>query len=113
MSAATLVKQAQDAGVHLYLVDGKIKGRGKPDAIAKLIEPLRQHKADLIRWFSQSASNDAEPSPDPATWRELAAAYYRHHFNCPTCIAAGRGAQYGLRCGAGAALWIDYFGSVE
>jgi hypothetical protein len=38
-------------------------------------------------------------------WKELAAAYHAHHFNCPTCIAAGRGSRYGQRCGAGMALW--------
>lgn len=46
-----------------------------------------------------------EPSADPEAWRELAQAYYRHHFKCVVCIAAGRGANYGPRCGAGAALW--------
>ena len=40
------------------------------------------------------------------TWRELDQAYQRHHFNCPTCIAAGQG--YGLRCGTGAALYTAY-----
>ena len=43
---------------------------------------------------------------NPNAWRELAQAYYAHHFNCPVCIAAGRGTGYGLRCGTGAALWI-------
>ncbi len=47
-----------------------------------------------------------EPPVDPQAWRELAAAYHAHHFNCPTCIAAGRGAEYGLRCGVGMALWM-------
>jgi hypothetical protein len=58
------------------------------------------------------AANDLspppEPSPDPNAWRELAQAYHAHHFSCPVCIAAGRGAVYGLRCGVGAALWINY-----
>ena len=40
------------------------------------------------------------------TWRELDRAYQAHHFKCPTCKAAGLG--YGLRCGAGAALWTAY-----
>ena len=44
-------------------------------------------------------------APDPNAWRELAAAYHDQHFKCGTCIAAGRGAQYGLRCGVGTALW--------
>ena len=51
---------------------------------------------------------DPEPPPDPNAWRELAQAYHAHHFGCSTCIAAGRGAMYGLRCGTGAALWINY-----
>ena len=62
------------------------------------------------------AVNDPVPEPpepplDPNAWRELAAAYHLHHFKCSTCIAAGRGAVYGLRCGAGAALWNAYQGS--
>jgi len=104
MSAAILIKQAQDAGVELRLVDGKIIGRGNPAAVARLIEPLRQHKDDLIRWFR--AANDSELSPDPAKWRELAQAYHLHHFACRTCIAAGQGR--GLRCGLGASLWFIY-----
>ena len=54
------------------------------------------------------AANDPEPPLDPQAWRELAAAYHAHHFDCPTCIAAGRGGQYGQRCGAGMALWRAY-----
>lgn len=51
---------------------------------------------------------DRKPPPDPTDWHELAREYHAHHFNCQTCIAAGRGAQYGLRCGVGAALWRAY-----
>ena len=56
------------------------------------------------------AANDPAPEPpeDPNAWRELSEAYHAHHFDCHTCIAAGRGAQYGLRCGTGAALWSHY-----
>lgn len=58
------------------------------------------------------AAQDSNPSPeppaDPYAWRELAQAYHQHHFTCPTCIAAGRGTRYGLRCGVGMALWIAY-----
>jgi hypothetical protein len=43
-----------------------------------------------------------------ADWHALDAAYLAHHFNCPTCIAAGRGSRYGLRCETGAALWCAY-----
>lgn len=48
------------------------------------------------------ASHETE-SPE---WRALDAAYQAHHFHCPTCVAAGKG--YGIRCGAGAALWRTY-----
>ena len=49
-----------------------------------------------------------EPPTDPDDWRELAAAYYAHHLNCSTCIAAGHGAVYGERCDVGALLWSCY-----
>lgn len=44
------------------------------------------------------------------TEQSAAQAYHAHHFNCPICIAAGRGNQYGERCAQGLALWIDYTG---
>ena len=53
-------------------------------------------------------STPPEPPSDPNAWRELARAYQDHHFVCGTCIAGGRGSMYGLRCGAGAALWTNY-----
>ena len=53
-------------------------------------------------------ANDPNSPPDPNAWRELAQAYHAHHLKCSTCIAAGRGAVYGLRCGVGAALWVNY-----
>ena len=49
-----------------------------------------------------------EPPADLNAWRELAQAHHAHHFKCTTCIAAGRDAQNGLRCGVGAALWVNY-----
>ena len=54
------------------------------------------------------AANDPEPPSDPHAWKELAAAYHAHHFNCPTCIAAGLGSQYGQRCGVGMAFRRAY-----
>ena len=56
------------------------------------------------------AANDPAPEPpaDPNAWRELARAYHTHHFNCPQCVAAGRGAVYGERCDVGALLWSCY-----
>lgn len=74
---------------------------------AELRALVRSGKADMLRWFAMKASNELpEPSIDPATWPELAAAYYGHHFTCKTCIASGQG--YGLRCGVGASLWRAY-----
>ncbi len=73
----------------------------------ELRDLVRRGKADMLRWLEQKAAHDLpEPAPEPATWRELSAAYHGHHFTCPTCIAAGQG--YGLRCGAGASLWRRY-----
>jgi len=42
------------------------------------------------------------------TEQSAAQAYHAHHFNCQTCIAAGRGNRYGGRCAVGLALWSDY-----
>ena len=78
---------------------------------ADLRELVKGNKAALVDWLH--AANDPAPEPpepplDPNAWRELATAYHLHHFKCRTCIAAGRGAGYGLRCGTGAALWSAY-----
>jgi hypothetical protein len=63
----------------------------------------------------EPATPDVAPesaeSPDAGNhvdWRELDEAYLAHHFNCPSCIAAGRGVCYGPRCGPGAELWTAY-----
>ena len=73
-----------------------------------LRELVKGNKAALLDWLH--AANDPLPEPptDPNDWHELATVYHLHHFKCSTCIAAGRGAQYGLRCGVGAALWGSY-----
>ena len=98
-----------DAGlsVSLALSGGLVVSPGSrltPD----LRELVKGNKAALVDWLH--AANDPLPEPplDPNAWRELATAYHLHHFKCGTCIAAGRGAQYGLRCGTGTALWNAY-----
>lgn len=68
-------------------------------------------------------STDAAPAPTQAgpkrlfrqrepwlTGTEQSAAqdYHAHHFNCHTCIAAGRGIGYGKRCAVGLAAWNTY-----
>lgn len=96
------------------------------DAMAQSIRETPEHlRADLLEHYGFSRSQEpaapavpavlvvdpappSDPSPDPAQWRELAQAYHRHHFGCHQCRAAGRGSGYGLRCGAGAALWLAY-----
>lgn len=98
-----------DAGLSVSLAPGgglvvSPGSRLTPD----LRELVKGNKSALVDWLQ--AANDPAPEPpaDPNAWCELAAAYHAHHFNCSACIAAGRGAQYGLRCGAGAALWRSY-----
>lgn len=98
MSADTLIRQAMDAGVEIRFVDGKLKAVGKSDALRAWAPRLRQHKAELIAAL--------QPPETRIDWRELDRAYLAHHARCCTCQAAGRG--YGLRCGAGLAMWTAY-----
>jgi hypothetical protein len=44
------------------------------------------------------------------TEQSAAQDYHAHHFNCHTCIAAGRGIGYGKRCAFGLVLWNTYRG---
>ena len=121
MSAAALIREAQASGIELRLVGGKVKAIGPREAVARLLVPLREQRAALADALqsepidpSPGAQADTAPgaqadtAPESTDWRALAAAYHAHHFNCPTCIAAGRGSRYGLRCGTGAALWRAY-----
>lgn len=114
MIAGDLIRQAQASGIELRRVGGKVKAIGPRDAIAALIEPLRQHREALthaLQFELQEvlpATPPADATPEPTGWHALDAAYLAHHFNCPTCIGAGRGSRYGQRCGAGMALWRAY-----
>ena len=71
-------------------------------------EPVKPPTVAIVATTQKLAANDSEPPANPNAWRELAQAHHNHHFSCPTCIAAGRGAVYCLRCGVGAALWTSY-----
>jgi|JI10StandDraft_1071094.scaffolds.fasta_scaffold608476_2 hypothetical protein len=87
---------------------------------SSLTPPLRElikaQRDDLVRWLGRCASNDpaspkvrepqTTPAQEPANWKDLDRVYQAHHIACPICIAAGKG--YGLRCGAGTALWVAY-----
>lgn len=113
MSAQALIRQAQASGVALRLVAGKVKAIGPREAVARLLVPLREHRAALADALEAGPveplpSAPADATPEPADWHALDAAYLAHHFNCPTCIAAGRGSRYGQRCGVGMALWRAY-----
>jgi hypothetical protein len=78
-------------------VGGKVKAIGPRDAVARLIEPLRQHREALTHALQFELQEVLPASPpetqrlSPLDWHALDAAYLAHHFNCPTCIAAGRG----------------------
>jgi len=108
----TVVAQLADAGLNLSLAPaGGLAVAPRSHITADLRELIRSSKALLIDWLT--AANDAaihvpDPSDNPLDWKELAAAYHAHHFNCPTCVAAGRGSWYGQRCGVGVALWRAY-----
>lgn len=113
MSAQALIRQARASGVALRLVGGKVKASGPREAVTRLLVPLREHKAALADALQADSvepllSTPTDAAPEPPDWHALDAAYLAHHFNCPTCIAAGRGSRYGLRCGTGAALWRAY-----
>lgn len=115
MSAQALIRQAQASGVALRLVGGKVKASGPREALARLLVPLRENRAALADALQAEPAEPlpitpADAVPVPPDWHALDAAYLAHHFNCPTCIAAGRGSRYGLRCGTGAALWRAYAG---
>lgn len=108
----TVVAQLADAGLNLSLAPaGGLAVTPSSHLTADLRDLIRSSKALLIDWLTAAneAVNHAPDLPDdPVDWKELAAAYNAHHFNCPTCIAAGRGSRYGQRCGAGMALWRAY-----
>jgi hypothetical protein len=111
-TASAIVERLHGAGLNLSLAPaGGLAVAPSSRLTADLRALIRNSKVVLIDWLT--AANDAasqapDPPDNPVDWSELAAAYHAHHFNCPTCIAAGRGSGYGQRCGAGMALWRAY-----
>ena len=109
LRAESIIESLHTAGVTIAPTDnGGLRVSPASRLTPELRGMIRETKAELLKYFSVFAANDPEPPTDPAAWRELAAAYHDHHFACQTCIAAGRGSQYGLRCGTGTALWRAY-----
>ena len=112
LAVEAVVAQLADAGLHLSLAsEGGLAVAPAGLLTADLRALIRSSKVMLMDWLA--AANDGEihapaHSNDPADWKALAAAYHVHHFNCATCIAAGRGSRYGQRCGVGMALWRAY-----
>ena len=111
-TAGAIVEQLHYAGLNLSLAPaGGLAVAPSSYLTADLRALIRSSKALLIDWLTSAndtASHEPEPPHNPSDWRELADAYHTHHFNCLTCIAAGRGSRYGQRCGAGMALWRAY-----
>lgn len=102
-----IFKTLHDAGLSVSLIPNGCIGISPASRLTDELRILiRGHKAFLLDWLL--AANDPEPPVNPNAWRELAQAYHDHHFKCKYCIAAGRGAMFGLRCGVGAALWRIY-----
>ena len=112
LAVETVVAQLANAGLNLSLAPaGGLAVTPSSHLTADLRALIRSSKALLIDWLTaanDAASHAPDPPENPSDWKELAAAYHAHHFNCSTCIAAGRGSRYGQRCGAGMALWRLY-----
>jgi hypothetical protein len=123
MSLKTLMKYLQQP---VAVTPGKITGLQRNPSVYEgctLVTPVTPYFGDAHEnaqlGSAGEAVNDPSPptaTPDPPaklayqkwveTWQPLATAYHRHHFACPTCISAGKGS--GMRCGAGASLWVSY-----
>ena len=99
------------ARVHQFM----LQGLAESEAEVLADKLVRRDRGDGAAGKQQST---VAAKPEPRTNRCIpwltereaiaAAAYHAHHFSCITCIAAGRGVLYGMRCGAGMALWINY-----
>ena len=113
LSIQNIFECLHDAGLTVSLITNGGLGVSPASRLTDDLRTLiRDNKPSLLDWLT--AANDPAPEPapeppaDPNAWRELSEAYNAHHVDCHACIAAGHGAQYGLRCGAGTALWINY-----
>ena len=105
--ATILIRAALDAGVHLKFEDGKIKACGRTDVVS-LWAPVCATQSRTTQ-----SPGTGRTSGEPRRLERAGCCYHAHHFRCAVCAAAGRGARYGPRCGAGAALWSAYNAATE
>lgn len=65
---------------------------------------LKCEKKKIVLHLSRLAANEMSLTDDEV--ESTFHAYHVHHFNCRSCIAAGKG--YGKRCSVGLSLWFRY-----
>lgn len=112
LSASAIVDQLHHAGLKISLAPaGGLGVAPSSHLTADLRDLVRSSKAMLIEWL-MAANSAPSHVPDPPEnrlgWKELAAAYYAHHFKCSICISAGQSGRQGSRCDIGKTLWKIY-----
>jgi len=65
---------------------------------------LKSEKKKLVLHLSRLAAKEMSLTDDEV--ESTFHTYHVHHFNCHSCIAAGKG--YGKRCSVGLSLWFRY-----
>ena len=75
---------------------------------SKLLQMHRQmlkcEKKKIVLHLSQLAAKEMSLTVEEI--ESTVHAYHMHHFNCSSCISAGKG--YGKRCSVGSSLWFRY-----
>jgi hypothetical protein len=54
MSAATLIREAEAAGVELRVENGKVKASGDRAAVAEMLDQLRDHKEEIVALLAEA-----------------------------------------------------------
>ena len=111
-AAEIVMAQLSRAGLQVSLAPtGGLAVAPSSRLTAEIRDLVRISKVLLVEWLTAAndfASYDSASSDLTDVVEARAEAYYVHHFNCLTCIAAGRGCRYGQRCSVGKALWQTY-----
>jgi hypothetical protein len=72
MTPATVIKQAAEDGVTLSLAAaGTVKAAGDKAAVARWATAIREHKPGIVALLQQSANDDQQVPPLPATDPDL------------------------------------------